>query len=453
MTTNSKRIGRGMRDEGRGQELSRISRVEGRGLEAGTLDGLQSRSGGTKRSPAITDPTSPLASRRPSDIRPSTVDLRPSTQADRPSPGPRLSTSDARLRSTLSLVRPEILALTPYSSARSEAKGVGGRAFAWLDANENPETPSAGAPLHNRYPQPQPADLIASLAKLYRVQPASLLVTRGSDEGIDLLLRAFCRAGRDAILITPPTYGMYTVAAAIQNARVVRVPLVRNRDFAVDAPAILRAVTGAVKLVFLCSPNNPTGALLDRNAVLRLARSLRGRAVVVVDEAYVEFARTRSLAAELPGNPNLVVLRTLSKAYGLAGVRCGATLAAPEIIDVLRKIVAPYPIPAPVLTAALAALSGPGIAAARKSAAALVAARRSLARALAKLPGVRRVWPSDSNFLLVEVGDAARAMAAARSAGVILRDRSRDVPNTIRITVGTPDENALVLRALESLSP
>src|SRR5688572_12704375 len=183
----------------------------------------------------------------------------------------------------LALVRPDILALAPYSSARKEAKG--GRV--WLDANENPSTPAAGQPLFNRYPDPQPPDLLAKLAGLYGVPSAQCLVTRGSDEGIDLLLRTFCRAGQDAILITPPTYGMYVVAAGIQGARVVTVPLIREQNFALDAGAVLRAVTPDVKLIFLCSPNNPTGGLLDRTAVMKIVRSFAGRAIVAVDEAYV----------------------------------------------------------------------------------------------------------------------------------------------------------------------
>jgi histidinol-phosphate/aromatic aminotransferase/cobyric acid decarboxylase-like protein len=239
--------------------------------------------------------------------------------------------------SVLKLVRPDILALTAYSSARKESKG--GRV--WLDANENPQTPSAAKPLLNRYPEPQPADLVAQLATLYGVTPAQVLVTRGSDEGIDLLLRTFCRAGQDAILITPPTYGMYVVAAGIQGARTVTVPLIREKNFALDAAAVLQAVTPAVKLVFLCSPNNPTGGLLDRTAVMSLVKSLAARAVVVVDEAYVDFSGQPSLAAEIPANPNLVVLRTLSKAYGLAGARVGTTLADPAVIAVLQKVIAP----------------------------------------------------------------------------------------------------------------
>jgi histidinol-phosphate aminotransferase len=346
--------------------------------------------------------------------------------------------------SVLKLVRPDILALTAYSSARKESKG--GRV--WLDANENPQTPSAAKPLLNRYPEPQPADLVAQLATLYGVAPAQVLVTRGSDEGIDLLLRTFCRAGQDAILITPPTYGMYVVAAGIQGARTVTVPLIREKNFALDAAAVLRAVTPDVKLVFLCSPNNPTGGLLDRTAVMSLVKSLATRAVVVADEAYVDFSGQPSLAAEIPANPNLVVLRTLSKAYGLAGARVGTTIADPAVIAVLQKVIAPYPIPAPVLIAALAALTPAGLTAARNSVTTLVSERTRLAAALPKLPAVKRVWPSDANYLLVEVADSAKTMAAGRAAGVVWRDRSKDVPNHIRITIGTAEENNATLEVL-----
>lgn len=346
--------------------------------------------------------------------------------------------------SVLKLVRPDILALTAYSSARKESKG--GRV--WLDANENPQTPSAAKPLLNRYPEPQPADLVAQLATLYGVTPAQVLVTRGSDEGIDLLLRTFCRAGQDAILITPPTYGMYVVAAGIQGARTVTVPLIREKNFALDAGAVLKAVTPEVKLVFLCSPNNPTGGLLDRTAVMSLVQSLAGRAVVVVDEAYVDFSGQPSLAAEIPAHPNLVVLRTLSKAYGLAGARVGTTIADPAVIAVLQKVIAPYPVPAPVLVAALAALTPAGLAAAKNSVATLVAERARLAAALPRLPAVKRVWPSDANYLLVEVADSAKTMAAGRAAGVVWRDRSKDVPHHIRITVGTAEENNATLEVL-----
>jgi len=318
----------------------------------------------------------------------------------------------------LSLLRPEILALAPYSSARKESSG--GRI--WLDANENPLTPSAGKPLLNRYPEPQPAELIAQLAAYYAVAENNILVTRGSDEGIDLLLRAFCRAGQDAILITPPTYGMYAVSAAIQNARVVTVPLLAEKNFSLDPTAVLAAITPSVKLVFLCSPNNPTGALLARDEVVRLVQALLGKAIVVVDEAYLEFAGSPSLTRELAGNPNLVILRTLSKAFGLAGIRCGVTIA----------------------------MTAEGLTAARRSGQSLIAERIRVAARLATLPCVRRLWPSDSNFILFEVTDSARVMSATRAVGVVLRDRSRDygLTNCVRMTMGTPEENNAALEVI-----
>ena len=370
----------------------------------------------------------------------------------------------------LSLVRPAVLALKPYSSARKEFTSGADTPTVWLDANENPTMPMASLSAEaqrakvealakegfanlNRYPDPQPPELVARLAALYGVAPAQLLVTRGSDEGIDLLLRAFCTEGRDSILITPPTYGMYSVSAAIQGARVVSVPLVREKDFALDADAVIAAWQPGLKIVFLCSPNNPTGGLLSRASILKVARELEGRAMVVVDKAYIEFSGRSTLTAEISDTPNLVVLRTLSKAFGLAGARVGATIGDPALIAVLQKIIAPYPIPAPVAAAALAALTPAGIAAARESAATLAAARKELAGKLAALPVVRRVWPSDANFLLVEVANAPQVMATARLAGVVLRDRSREpgLEDCIRITAGTPQENQLVVEALSNV--
>ena len=346
----------------------------------------------------------------------------------------------------LSLLRPEILALAPYSSARKES--FGGRI--WLDANENPLTPSAGKPLLNRYPEPQPAELIALLAAYYAVAENNILVTRGSDEGIDLLLRAFCRAGQDAILITPPTYGMYAVSAAIQNARVITVPLLAEKNFSLDTTAVLAALTPRVKLIFLCSPNNPTGALLARDEMVRLVQALLGKAIVVVDEAYLEFAGSPSLTPELVGNPNLVVLRTLSKAFGLAGIRCGVTITSPALIGVLQKIIAPYPVPTPVLQAALVAMTAEGLTAARRSVQSLIDERIRVAARLATLPCVRRLRPSDSNFILFEVTDSARVMAATRAVGVVLRDRSRDygLTNCVRMTIGKPEENNAALEVI-----
>ena len=236
------------------------------------------------------------------------------------------------------LARAEIRALQPYQHATWEPGLVR------LLANDLPwraplDSSAAGL---NRYPEPHPLELAARLAQLYQVGADSVLACRGSDEAIDLLTRCFAQAGRDAVVITPPTFGMYGVAARIQGAAVIEVPLRREAGYEPDLPALLAAVTPPVKLVYLCSPNNPTGNRFDHAALRALALALAGRALLVLDEAYVEFSGAPSMSAELGVLPGLVVLRTLSKAYALAGARCGAVLAAPELISLLRRIIQPY---------------------------------------------------------------------------------------------------------------
>jgi len=344
------------------------------------------------------------------------------------------------------LARAEILALEPYAHATWDP------ALERLNANENPWRGPRDATVAglNRYPEPHPRTLEARLATLYGVAPESVLAGRGSDEGIDLLVRAFCRAGEDGVVICPPTFGMYAVSARIQGARLIEVPL--TAGFAIDEPALL-AATGA-KLVFLCSPNNPTGAPLPAGLLERVLAAYSNRALVVVDEAYAEFSRETSALALLPEQPHLVVLRTLSKAYALAGARIGAVIAAPEVIAVLRRIVPPYTIAVPASEAAFAALESEALVTARARILALIRERGRLGAALEKVPGVRRVWPSEANFLLVEVEDPATVMRRAAGAGLLLRDFSR-APATrgcIRITVGDPAQNARLLAALDPTS-
>ena len=283
--------------------------------------------------------------------------------------------------SVLDLARPELLALEPYSSARLEA----GRAQVMLNANESPEPAYADDELAlNRYPDPQPADLIERLAAAFGVSAGQVYAGRGSDEAIDLLTRAFCRAGQDAVLVSPPTFGMYAVAAGVQGAAVLQVPLDAGRDFALDADAVIAAAqANPVKLVYLCSPNNPTGGAVPRAQILRIVAALAGRCLVVVDEAYGEFGDQPSLADALGTHPNLAVLRTLSKAYGLAGARIGVLLAAAEIIGLMRRIMAPYPLPTPSVAAALRAFT-PEATAARVARIARTRAER------ARLAGGRR---------------------------------------------------------------
>ena len=347
--------------------------------------------------------------------------------------------------SIVAIARPEIRALQAYSSARMEASG----GAVLLNANESP-WPASWAPGLNRYPDPQPAELVERLAQLYRVESTQVLVGRGSDEAIDLLVRAFCAAGKDAIAICPPTFGMYAVSARIQGAAVTEVPL--TRAFELDVDALLAAVTPQTKLVFLCSPNNPTGGALPLSVVVRIVAALAGRALVVVDEAYVEFAGGISVTSLLSHCTNVAILRTLSKAYALAGARIGALVAPADVIALLRRIQAPYPLPLPCVDAALAALMPAARDIATTHVALSVRERDRLAPLLAALPGVRAVLPSAANFLCVRLDDAAATYRRLLDRGIVVRNVSAypGLTNYLRISIGTPQENACLLSALSA---
>jgi len=348
--------------------------------------------------------------------------------------------------SPTAIARPDILNVDPYEHALWDPT------LERLHANELPwrssaDTSAAGL---NRYPEPQSHELVAQLAALYEQPVANVLVTRGSDEAIDLLTRAFCRAGTDQVLICPPTFGMYAVAARIQGAGVVRVPLNQGRGFEFDVAAVLAAGTATVKLVYLCTPNNPTGNLVAEDAILRLAEQLAGRALLVVDEAYIEFAGTPSVARQLPAHPWLVVLRTLSKAHGLAGARCGVVLAHADIIALLRRIVEPYNMAQLSVEAVLRALQPVSLAITRERIALIQAERAQLAESLSQSDAVIRVWPSAANFLLVEFAAPSEAFARARAAGLLVRDvrRQPGLERALRLTVGTPEQNRRLITAL-----
>jgi histidinol-phosphate aminotransferase len=344
------------------------------------------------------------------------------------------------------LARPEILTLAPYAHASWDP------ALERLHANENPwryvgDRSAAGL---NRYPEPRPHAVEQRLATLYGVRPEQLLAGRGSDEGIDLLTRVFLAPGRDAALICPPTFGMYAVATRIQGARVVEVPLARAAGYALDEDALVAALAPAVKLVFICTPNNPSGNAIEARLIERLAARLAERALLVVDEAYAEFSDAPSFARRIAALPNLVVLRTLSKAYALAGARVGAVLADASIVELLRRVIPPYSMATPTAEAVLAALAPAPLARAQARIAELRSERDRLAAALAALPLVRHVWPSEANFLLVESADAAALLARARAAGFLLRDLSHGslTPGAVRITVGSPEQNERLLAGL-----
>jgi histidinol-phosphate aminotransferase len=345
----------------------------------------------------------------------------------------------------LDLARPEIVALKAYSHASWDP------AFDRLHANELPwraETDLSQAGL-NRYPEPHPHELAARLAELYGVRAEQLLPGRGSDESIDLLLRGFCRAGVDNVIICPPTFGMYSVAARIQGAEVREVPLLADQGFALDLDGIARAQDANTKLVFLCSPNNPTGNDLPLASIERVISSTR--ALVAVDEAYLEFssrAGSGGLAHLVDQYPNLVVLRTLSKAFGLAGARVGSLIASPEIVALLGKVIPPYSIPQLTIEAVMATLSPVQIAIQRERIAQVLAERARIATALAGSAQVRKVWPSDANFLLVDFVDAESALARAREAKLLIRDMRTVSPHSLRISVGTPEQNDRLIRSL-----
>ncbi len=358
-------------------------------------------------------------------------------------------------KSITSLVRPSILRLKPYRSARSLA--TEGRVF--LDANELSEAPTlnSGLPCEqdlNRYPMPQPPDLLRNFAEIYGVSPERILLGRGSDEAIDLLTRTFCEPEIDEILITPPTYGMYEVSAAIQNVAINEVPLLAGEfDWQLDLNGLKLQLTGGrTKLVFICSPNNPTGTAFPLKQLREICEAAM-ESLVIVDEAYGEFSSGGSAIGLLDEFPNLVVLRTLSKAWGLAGLRCGVAIGSPEVIALLQKVRAPYPLARPVIDLALEALQPKGRRAMEASVAVVLEERERLHSQLAALPVVERIYPSSANFLLVQFSDERAIMSATGASGLIVRSRHAEpgLQNCVRITVGNREENDFLLQILQKV--
>lgn len=346
----------------------------------------------------------------------------------------------------LNLVRPEIRELRPYVAAQFES------GMLRLNANETPWPPPGNQSTHalNQYPEVRPLRLTRRLAEHYGLQAEQLLVTRGSSEAIDLLVRCFCRADQDDIMICPPTFGMYEVYAQLQGAGTIQVPLVKPDGFALDTDSIRRAWSKRCKLLFICSPNNPTGNRFPTAEIDALCEFVQGQGVVVIDGAYVEFADEDPTAALLQRHENVAILRTLSKAMGLAGIRCGAVAASPALIDLLGCILPPYAYPTPSQDVALACLDPAFSPEFRQRAAELRGERERLAAEISQLPNVTKVWPSEANFLLVETATPGKLVDAAKSGGVLIRDFSRDsfTKNCLRITVGNSAQNDQLLAAL-----
>lgn len=335
------------------------------------------------------------------------------------------------------LVRPNILALEPYSCARDEFKGR--QAHVFLDANESPYN----AP-YDRYPAPVHEDLRQMLAHMKGVRPEQIFMGNGSDEAIDLVYRIFCRPATDNVVAIAPTYGMYQVCADINDVEYR--PVLLGEDFALDADALLQATDCHTKVIWLCSPNNPTGAALDRQQVERVLREFDG--IVVVDEAYSDFSRQRPFRLDLAQYPNLIVLNTMSKAWASAAIRLGMAFASEDIIGLFNKVKYPYNIN--MLTAGQAKRILAQADSVGRWVGSIVTERDKMAPALGELSFCQRVYPSDANFLLVRVDDADALYHYLVDRGIIVRNRNRVqlCGNCLRITVGTPAENNELLRAL-----
>jgi len=336
-------------------------------------------------------------------------------------------------------VRPNIRAMQPYSSARDEFHGT---ASVFLDANENPYN----AP-YNRYPDPMQWRLKEKVAEIKGVPKECILLGNGSDEPIDLILRAFCEPGKECMLTVDPTYGMYQVAAEINNVTCRKVKL--TSDFQINMPAFLSQIDDTVKAIYLCSPNNPTGNSLNRKDINQILDTFKG--IVVVDEAYIDFSSLPSYTKDLSKYPNLVVFQTLSKAWGAAGIRLGMAFASPEIISVLNKIKYPYNVNQLTQEKALEILNNQET---MKSQLTLILSERTrLQQELTAIPCVRKIYPTDANFILVDVGDADAVYQKLVDQGIIVRNRNKVVlcAGCLRITVGTEEENTALLNALKNM--
>jgi histidinol-phosphate aminotransferase len=351
------------------------------------------------------------------------------------------------MSSVIQLARPEIRELTPYSAASYED------GFVRLNANETPWPSPAGDQDGglNRYPPERPDELRAKLADYYGLPANEVLVTRGSSEAIDLLIRGFCAPGKDAIVISPPTFGMYRVYADIQGARVHEIPLRADQDYALDTDEIARNWPEDGKLLFVCSPNNPTGNAFDTDQLKLLSGLLHGRALVVVDAAYAEFTENDGSIDVLNENDNVVVLRTLSKAFGLAGARCGVLLGPDDVVSMLSSVMPPYAFSTPCQNAVMACLTPDAKQQVSERCALLRNERERVSAELTKLSGIETVYPSDANFLLVKATDADRCTKLARDGGVLIRNFGRQLPGCLRITIGTAEQNDQLLKSLETL--
>lgn len=339
------------------------------------------------------------------------------------------------------IIRPNIANLSPYSSARDEFSG---EAKVFLDANEN----SLGSPLpkwYNRYPDPHQLAIKEKLAIVKGIAAEHIFLGNGSDECIDLLYRSFCTPSKDNVIICPPTYGMYEVSAHINDVELKKIPLLPN--FQLNLVEIEQAIDVNTTLIWICSPNNPTGNSINRIDIETILNNFNG--IVVVDEAYINFSKQKSFVQELTEYPNLVVLQTFSKAWGLAGLRLGMAFASTAIIDVLNKVKPPYNINQSTQDLVLKALEEVGQV--NDMIRLLVDMREALAEVFIQMPSVSAVYPSDANFLLVKIQDARKVYEFLLTKGIVLRDRSNVqlCNDCLRITIGSEQDNTFLVEAMQ----
>jgi histidinol-phosphate aminotransferase len=350
------------------------------------------------------------------------------------------------MSNVLDLARPDLRALRPYQPGAWEP------GLTRLNANESPWRLASDPTTRglNVYPPPRPAELRAALARYYGTVPERLLVTRGSSEAIDVVIRGFCEARRNSILTTPPSFDMYRVYATIQAAGIRTAPLRADAEFAFDLDRVRAAVDASTRIVFVCSPNNPTGTVAPPEAIAKLAAELAGRALLVVDAAYQEYADDQGLDVLLERHPHVVVLRTLSKFVALAGARCGVLIADPAVVSYLENVLPPYTFPTPSIEIVLDALQEESLATARERIALIRSERTRLSLALGQLPDVVAVYPSQANFVLVRVNDSLEFLARARRGGILLRNFPGDpaLEGCVRITIGRPEDNSRLLEIM-----
>lgn len=339
------------------------------------------------------------------------------------------------------LIRPELRDIKPYTVS-SRLKGT------WLNANESPWESNL-----NRYPSKVPSRLMTQLAEIYQVRASQLLLTRGSDEGIDILVRLFCRPYQDAIMIFPPTFSMYQQSARLQAATCIEVPLCIENNYQLDFAKITKSLTPETKIISVCSPNNPTGNLIPVDDMMKLLNMVNEKAIVMIDEAYIEFAEQRSMTQVINQWPNLVVLRTLSKAYGLAGLRCGVVIAQAPLIEKLRLMLPPYPFSNLTLETLLQATSAKSRQRMLDNIHYLNEQKRIMAQALGKFDFVKKIYTSDANFLLIQVNNTQFILKYFEENGIYVRDLSSEkgLRDCFRLTIGLAEQNQQVLAVLQKI--